>query len=372
MDAGFLIRNSLSLLLRRRLNFHFDRIPMQARGISGHKLFNLAKIGLNRLLPIPRTLGYPYMAHISPSGLCDLRCNQCPTAAPETQGKQLLAFDTFKKFIDETGDYLLYIILWSWGEPLLNPEIYRMIAYAKQKNILSVTSSNLNRLSRKDARCLISSGLDALIVALDGTTPETHACQRIGGDFNRVVDNVRLLMEEKRRAGSRHPIVNLRMVVSRENEGEVEAFWQLAQDLGVDMVSIKAFSTRQAGCTNPEIHRRFVPQGDKYRWYRYHPDFTTDKQPKRYKCRFPWTKPTLFANGTVASCEFDLTFEYPFGNINQNSFDEIWFSPQAEDFRRRFQKNRDTVEFCRDCVYDYKLIEGCVLEWEYLTDAVIP
>jgi radical SAM protein with 4Fe4S-binding SPASM domain len=372
MDAGFLIRNSLSLLLRRRLNFHFDRIPMQARGISGQKLFNLAKIGLNRLLPIPRTLGYPYMAHISPSGLCDLRCNQCPTAAPETQGKQLLAFDTFKKFIDETGDYLLYIILWSWGEPLLNPEIYRMIAYAKQKNILSVTSSNLNRLSRKDARCLISSGLDALIVALDGTTPETHARQRIGGDFNRVVDNVRLLMEEKRRAGSRHPIVNLRMVVSRENEGEVEAFWQLAQDLGVDMVSIKAFSTRQAGCTNPEIHRRFVPQGDKYRWYRYHPDFTTDKQPKRYKCRFPWTKPTLFADGTVASCEFDLTFEYPFGNINQNSFDEIWFSPQAEDFRHRFQKNRDTVEFCRDCVYDYKLIEGCVLEWEYLTDAVMP
>ena len=164
MRIGFLARNSLSLLLRRRLSFQFDRIPMQAHNISGRKLFNLGRIALNRVLPVSRTLGYPYMAHISPSGVCDLSCDLCPSFAPETRGKQLLPFDTFKKFIDETGDYLLYIILWSWGEPLLNPEIYKMIAYAKERNILSVTSSNLNRLSREDARALVSSGLDALIV----------------------------------------------------------------------------------------------------------------------------------------------------------------------------------------------------------------
>jgi len=80
----------------------------------------------------------------------------------------------------------------------------------------------------------------------------------------------------------------------------------------------------------------------------------------------------LFADGTVVSCEFDLTFEYPFGNINQSSFEEIWFSPQAEAFRKRFQKSRDAFEFCQNCVYDYKLIDGCVLEWEYLTDAAKP
>ena len=138
------------------------------------------------------------------------------------------------------------------------------------------------------------------------------------------------------------------------------------------MVSIKAFSTRQSGCSDPEVDRRFVPDQTRYRWYRYHPDFTTDTRPKKYNCRFPWTKPTLFADGTVLSCEFDLTYDFPFGNINRNSFEEIWFSPEAERFRRRFQKDRDAFAFCRDCVYDHKLIEGCVLEWEYLTDAVKP
>jgi radical SAM protein with 4Fe4S-binding SPASM domain len=372
LRAGFLLRNGLNLILWRRLSFQFDRIPMRARNISGRKLLNLCKIALNRLLPISRTLGYPYMAHIAPSGICDLSCDLCPSAAPETQGKQLLAFDTFKKFIDETGDYLLYIILWSWGEPLLNPEIFRMIAYAKERKILSVTSSNLNRFSREDARALISSGLDALIVALDGSTPETHARLRKGGDFQRVLDHTRLLMEEKERAGVRHPIVNLRMVVSRENEDEVEGFWRLAQDLGVDMASIKAFSTRQPGYAHPDFDRRFAPESEKYRWYRYHPDYSTDQRPRKYRCRFPWTKPTLFADGTVASCEFDLTHEFPFGNITKSRFDEIWFSPRAERFRQRFQKDREAFEFCRDCVYDHKLIDGCVLEWEYLTDAAKP
>ncbi len=372
MRAGFLLRNGLNLLLWRRLSFQFDRIPMQARNISGRKLFNLCRISLNRLLPISRAQGYPYMAHIAPSGVCDLSCDLCPSFAPETRGKQLLPFDTFKKFIDETGDYLLYIILWSWGEPLLNPEIYRMIAYAKEKNILSVTSSNLNRLSREDARALVSSGLDALIVALDGSTPETHARLRKGGDFQRVIDHTRLLMEEKKRAGNRLPIVNLRMVVSRENEDEVEGFRRLAKDLGVDMLSIKAYSTRQPGYAHPDLDRRFAPQAKRFRWYRYHPDYSPDRRPRKYKCRFPWTKPTLFADGTVVSCEFDLTHEWPFGNINQSRFDELWFSPQAESFRKRFQKDREVYKFCRDCVYDYKLIDGCVLEWEYLTDAAQP
>jgi radical SAM protein with 4Fe4S-binding SPASM domain len=304
--------------------------------------------------------------------VCDLTCDLCPSLSPETQGRQLLGFDTFKKFIDETGDYLLYIILWSWGEPLLNPDITRMIAYAKERNILSVTSSNMNRFSREDARALVSSGLDALIIALDGGRPETHERLRGGGDFKKVIEHTRILMEEKKRAGARYPIVNLRMVVSRENEDEVGVFWELAKDLGVDMVSIKAYSTRQPGYADPDLDRRYAPHAEKYRWYRYLPDFSPDRRPRRYKCRFPWTKPTLFADGTVLSCEFDLNFDHPFGNINQSRFEEIWFSPQAEKFRKKFQQGRDAFEFCRDCVYDYKLIDGCVLEWEYLTDAPRP
>jgi len=133
MTLEFAVKNVCNLLLRRQLEFEFDRIPLKAKNISKKKLRNLFLIGLNRLLPINKAMGFPYMAHISPAGICNLRCTMCPTNDPQAKGKTLLPFETFKKFIDQVGGYLVYIILWGWGEPLLNPDIYRMIKYAGGK-----------------------------------------------------------------------------------------------------------------------------------------------------------------------------------------------------------------------------------------------
>ncbi len=369
MNARFIFSNTINLILKRELCFNFDRIPLKAENISGTKLRNLLRIGLNRGFPIARTLGYPYMAHISPSGLCDLKCNLCPTNNPQAIGKTLLPFNTYKKFIDEIGDYLLYIILWSWGEPLLNPQFPRMVQYAKEKGILTVTSTNLNKLNNEDTKKLVASGLDVLVIAADGVTQEVHSKFRQGGNIQNVIEHVRMLVEEKHHQGTNKPLLNLRMVVSKDNEHQVEDFKNLARDLGVDMVSIKAFSTRQAGYAKKEFDRQYAPSTNKYRWYRYLKDFKPDKKPKEYRCKFPWTKPTLFADGTVLACEFDFYGTHSFGNINTQSFEEIWFSPDAMTFRKQFLKNRNTFQFCRDCVFDYKTITGCVLEWEMLNES---
>lgn len=365
MSLSFLLRNLVNLLFRRRLDFEFDRIPMRARSVSLRKMLNLFLIGLNRLLPLTKLRGYPYMAHISPAGVCNLSCELCPVHG-EMKGKGLLPFSTFKKFIDESGDYLLYVILWSWGEPLLNPDFVRMTDYARQKKILTVTSTNLNRFSREDAKALVTAGPDALIIALDGVSEEAYGRQRKGGRAATVVANTRLLLEERARAGSDIPFVNLRLVVSRENEHEVGAFRALAKDLGVDMVSLKAFSTRQPGYRDPEFDKRFAPEDERYRWYRYLPGYIADRGPKQYACKFPWTKPTLLPHGEVVACEYDLRCEHPFGNIRERSFREIWFGPEAAAFRERFRADRDDIRYCRDCVYDYKLFPGCVVEWEIL------
>lgn len=366
ITVPFLLRNTVNLALRRQLVFQFDRIPLRAENLSADKVKNLFRIGLNRLFPLAKVRGYPYMAHISPAGLCNLKCAICPVHDEGTRGKELLPFETFKKFIDETGDYLIYIILWSWGEPLLNPEFCRMTDYARKKNILTVSSTNLNRLSREEAGRLVNSGPDALIVALDGVTEETYSRLRAGGSAARVIENTRMLLEERERAGSRNPFVNLRMVVSKENEPEVEAFKALASALGVDMVSIKAFSTRQKGYADPELDKKYAPETERYRMYRYLPGFLPDRKKRKYNCKFPWTKPTLFADGEVLACEFDFRYECSFGNINRQSFRDIWFGPKAGEFRKQFMADRDSIHFCRDCVFDYTRIPGCVIDWEVL------
>ncbi len=369
MNIRFLTRNMVNLIFRRELHFQFDRIPLVAGKISNRKRNNLFKIGLNRMLPIAKTLGRPYMAHVSPSGVCDLSCELCPSKDPAVQGRSLLPFETFRKFVDEAGDTLLYMIMWSWGEPLLNPDFPKMARYARENNILTVTSSNLNRLNRRQAEELVTCGLDALIIAVDGITAESYLRFRKGGNLERVLDNIRMLVEAKRSLGATTPLLNLRMVVSSANEDQMEDFEALGRRLGVDMVSFKAFSTRQSGGENAEVNRKFVPRTNAFRWYRYGQKETVDRKAGRYWCRFPWTKPTLFADGMIVACEFDKFYEAPFGNINEQSFDEIWFSPEAEAFRRRFQKNRDQFAFCDDCVYDYKLFDGCVFDMRDLRES---
>ena len=366
MTPGFLARNFVSLLSKRTLRFEFDRIPVQARNIRWKKLFNLFRIGLNRLLPIAPVQGYPYMVHVSPSGLCDLECPVCPAHDPQARGKGLLPFETYRKLIDAAGDYLIYVILWSWGEPFLNPDLFRMIRYARERNILTVTSTNLNRFDPEKAGAVVDSGLDVLIIALDGTTEETYSRLRRGGSAARVIENTRRILDERKKSGRDKPFINLRMVVSKENEHEVDGFRALAKDLGVDMVSYKAFSTRQPGYADARIDSRFAPRKEYYRWYRYRPDFTVDRKAKKYRCKFPWTKPTLFADGEILACEFDFYYGHSFGNLNERSFRDIWFGPAAREFRRTFRRDRDAIAFCRDCVFDYKRIQGCVVDWEVL------
>ena len=368
MKASFLTRNLINLVFKGEVHFEFDRIPLVARNVTGKKRRNLFRIALNRLLPISRAFGRPYMAHLSPSGICDLTCVACPSRDVHVKGRQLMPFDTFRKFVDETGDTLLYMILWSWGEPILNPDLPKMTRYARDKGILTVSSTNLNRLAPAQARDLANSGMDALIIAVDGTTTESYGRYRKGGDLDRIKDNIRLLVAAKEDAGTTTPLLNLRMVVSRENEHQMGDFREMARSLGVDMVSYKAFSTRQSG-ENPDIDERFAPRNNNHRWYQYKSGFRADKRLKKYWCRFPWTKPTLFADGTIISCEFDTMYEAPLGNINEQSFYEIWFSEEAAQFRRRFQKDRSRLGFCRDCVYDHTMFDGCVLEAELLNDS---
>ncbi len=366
MNGRFLLSNLPRVLLRRELRFEFDRAPLVARGLSAKKAANLFAIGLNRVLGLRRATGWPYMAHVAPAGVCNLSCGLCPVRDPEMKGRAILPFDTFRKLVDEAGERLVYIIFWSWGEPLLNPDLERMVRYAADRRILTVTSSNMDRLAPGREDRLVASGLDLLIAALDGVDEETQARLRPGSSAARVVENVRRVMAARERSGGRTPFVNLRMVVSRENESQVEAFRALGRELRVDMVSFKAFSTRQPGYRDPENDRRYAPRDESWRWYGYDEDFAPDRRFERYPCRFPWTKPMLFADGTVGACEFDLRHDHPFGNLGERSFRDIWFGPEARRFRRAFRRDRDAIAFCRDCVFDYKRIPGCVVSREIL------
>ena len=118
-----------------------------------------------------------------------------------------MSFELFKKVIDEIGKYAVIITLHNWGESFLNKDIYKMIEYAKSKKICTLISSNLNTLTGEDIKRIIDYGLDKLIVSLDGASSESYSAYRYGGDFNKVIRNIEMLVAIKKFTKTTNPYI---------------------------------------------------------------------------------------------------------------------------------------------------------------------
>jgi radical SAM protein with 4Fe4S-binding SPASM domain len=268
-----------------------------------------------------------------------------------------MPFEAFKKLIDEVGDYLLLIVLWNWGEPFLNPDIFRMIKYAKSKNILVHCSTNGNvKFDEKMAEKLVDSGLDTLIVAVDGATEETYRKYRKGGELQRVLVNIKTIARTKNRKKTNTPRLNLRFVVMRQNEKEIPLIKKLAKEIDVDYLSFKAVNAP------PDLESAYAPENQKYHRYAFDAELFIRKQ-KHFTCMRPWKRITVDALGDIIPCEFDYKSLHSFGKIDgDKSAMATWKGANAVDFRKNFNIGWNKYYTCKDCTYKYMLDEDCNIE----------
>ena len=361
-NPGAIIPQLPGLFLQGRLRFDFEMLPFEARGLSLKKISNFFVAGMTPFLLPSRPFGHPVIAQVEPCNTCNLSCPLCLTASQtKARPAAVLPLDLFRKFIDETGDHLLLLILWGWGEPFLNPDIFRMIECAKAKNILVHISTNGNpALIGERADELVATGLDSLVFAVDGATQETYGLYRKGGDLARVQKNIRAVVEARARKGSSVPRLNLRFVVMKHNEHEIQAAKRMARDLGVDVFSLKTadFPPDLAGARD----ELYVPDNDRYKRYEYEAD-TFRRRKKPFVCMRPWKRVTLDALGHVIACESDYKNAYSFGLAGKGeSIERVWKGAAARGFRRRFNKGHNDYSMCRDCTTRDLKSSDCVVE----------
>jgi MoaA/NifB/PqqE/SkfB family radical SAM enzyme len=184
----------------------------------------------------------PLKLTFDPTNYCQLRCPLCPTGARiQDRSRGRAQFHMFEHLLDEVGDYVFLIDFFNWGEPLLNERTEEFIALASRKNIVSFLSSNLSiPLSDQRINRLVDSGLNQLIVSLDGATPETYGTYRRVGRFDLVIENMKRIIAARRARGVTHPCVNWQFLVFRFNEHELDRVRQMAADMGVDSVTFRA------------------------------------------------------------------------------------------------------------------------------------
>ncbi len=294
---------------------------------------NVLALKVNMRLKRQVVRNYPVVAFIEPNLFCNLHCPACPTGL-NLKLRPTVSIDEglFRAAIDEMGDYLFQLSMYNWGEPLLHKQTPEMIAYAKKKKIKVVMSTNLSlRLTDDYLERLVLSGLDTLLVSLDGTTAETYVKYRRNGDFDLVRKNILRLQEIKSRLGKQTPKVVWQFLVFRHNEHQIAEAQAVYKEWGADELSV-----------GPSI-MPLEPHNDGFEpstiteYNMYHPENIVQIESKRQMrsgqtCSWLYGAFVLNPNGKVSPCCAVPSEQHDFGHFRAgDKFFDVW---NNEKFRR--------------------------------------
>ncbi len=346
------------LLVKGEFTYTQDHMPMPARGLSTAKRLNLIRCGWEMARGRARLRFMPPVLQIEPTNHCNLKCPLCPTGLGSKARRQgCMSWDLFERILDETASTLIGAILYGWGEPFLHPELTRMIAECSRRGLLTNTSTNGHFCQTlEEALAVVDAGLTTLVIALDGSTQEVYASYRRGGDIEKVKRCAAMIEEAKRRRNSPHPYTNIRAVVTKENEHDIENIRRLAVELGVNM-----FSYKSVGCLTiaPEYANYETEEHGLQR-------FEQHTSEREVRCPFPFRQPTVYWDGSVVGCEFDYAPQASWGRIGERPFREVWNDDCAVRMRRGILGREARLAFCDGCPYRDKGQEHIVLFSEEL------
>ncbi len=329
------------------------------RNITLRRIFNILLIEMSYYLSLlfrkPFHCGWPYSVSIEPTTSCNLQCPECPSGLRSfTRPSGHICLDQYKKFIDQLYPNLFYLMLYFQGEPYLNPAFFDMVKYARKKKVYTATSTNAHFLNDRIARKTVESGLDKLIVSMDGTDQETYEKYRIGGKLNKVTEGIKNIQRWKRDLKSRTPFLTVQFIVFRTNEHQIPEIKKLCKELGVDKLELKS-----AQIYTFEDKKDLIPKNLEYARYEQTVDAEGEvkyiiKSDLPNKCYRMWHSCVITWDGRVVPCCFDKDAAHIMGDLSNTSFKDIWRSDIYREFRASVLINRKGIDICSNCTEGLK------------------
>ena len=313
-----------------------QRLETTLRHATLKKAINFARIELQLRLGRTVVKGRPYEWEIDTTNICQLKCPLCHTGlGTVNRQKGVMHFDLYKKVVDEIKDHCVWLTLYSWGEPFLNREIDKYVAYANRANIATFISTNLNKPLTPDmAERIIRSGLDVLIVSLDGVTQDVYEVYRVGGRLDRVIDNIKLLVEKKKELGSKTPYLEWQFIVMRQNEHQIPEARKMRRELGMDHIVFKKVDFPH-GEDDPEVTKRWLPVASE-EFLREQP-FDKPYAEGGTRCWRLWRSGVVNWDGGYAPCCYLTDASDDFGDVKTHSIKEIWNNERYVTARSLFK-----------------------------------
>lgn len=319
--------------------------------LTARRIWNASKVlssfYLSKWTHRPVQWGYPISISFEPTTSCNLRCPECPSGLRAfTRPTGMLQDHFFRDTIDQLSADLLYLVFYFQGEPYLNPAFLDMVQYAASKRIYTATSTNAHYLTDKLAKKTVESGLDRLIISIDGTTQDVYQQYRVGGKLEKVLDGARNIVKWKKELKSRTPFVFFQFLVVKPNEHQLEDIKKLAAEIGVDDVR---FKTAQVYDYQNDPNG-LIPTIT--RFSRYRKGSNGETQPKndlKNHCWRLWHATVITWDGLVVPCCFDKDAQHTLGNLKGKPFREVWHNKEYVQFRKTLLQSRKNIDICANC-----------------------
>jgi len=221
-----------------------ENIRLLKKSFRFSRLFNAIKVYISYYISLLTKSavywGSPPVVMIEPTNICNLQCPLCPSGnGTLKRAKGYMDLDVFKKIIDDIEKTAFMVVLWNQGEPYLNKDFSKMVKYASDRGLFTLVSTNGN--IDYEAEEIVKSGLDSMIVSLDGTTQETYNKYRVNGKLNTVIKGVKEIVAAKKKLKRSNPLLRWQFLVMKHNEHEIEEIKLLAKELEVDNLELRVF-----------------------------------------------------------------------------------------------------------------------------------
>ena len=319
--------------------------------LTPRKAWNAGKVlssyYLSKLTKKPVQWGYPISISFEPTTSCNLRCPECPSGLRAfTRSTGMLQEDFFSNTIDQLSKDLLYLIFYFQGEPYLNPAFLDMVKYASSKGIYTATSTNAHYLNDANARKTVESGLDRLIISIDGTTQDVYQQYRVGGKLEKVLEGARNIVRWKKELKRKTPFVFFQLLVVKPNEHQIEDVKRLAKEIGVDEVR---FKTAQVYDYENDPNQ-LIPSIEKYSRYKRNTQDEPTVKNSLENHSSPLCHATVITwDGLVVPCCFDKDAQHNLGDLKGKPFKEVWHNEKYISFRRNILQSRRNIDICANC-----------------------
>ncbi|MCE5345249.1 MAG: SPASM domain-containing protein [Bacteroidales bacterium] len=285
--------------------------------------------------------GMPVAVGVELTNNCNLKCPECSSGSGRMiRERGFMDIGLFNRVIEELDPYLCSINLYFQGEPMLHPLFFSFLT--NRIHTYTVVSTNGHFLSEENAKKIVRSGLKKLIISLDGIDQDTYSAYRVNGNIDTVINGIKNVTDAKKRYKSSINI-EIQFVVSKLNEHQIPEARDLAHRLKA------SFILKSMQIINPGDIGTWLPSEKRFSRYKIKNGGYVIKNSLPDRCARLWFNPVITWDGKVVPCCFDKDAEFVMGDLNQDSFRDIWNGPKYRSFRKSILLGRHMIDICRNC-----------------------